>query len=33
MGLHFIRLTGDVEAAREWLVGLAELIETAKAIE
>jgi len=32
-GLHFIRLAGGVGAAREQLVGLAELIETAKAVE
>ena len=32
-GLHFIRLAGSVEAARERLVGLEELIETAKAVE
>jgi hypothetical protein len=29
-GLHFIRLAGSVEAARERLVGLEALIETAK---
>jgi hypothetical protein len=32
-GLHFIRLAGDVESAREWLVGLGELIETAKTVD
>jgi hypothetical protein len=32
-GLTFIRLAGGVGAAREQLVGLAELIETAKAVE
>jgi hypothetical protein len=32
-GLQFIRLAGGVEAARERLVGLEELIETAKAVE
>jgi hypothetical protein len=32
-GLNFIRLSGGVEAARDRLVGLAELIETAKAVE
>lgn len=32
-GLHFIRLAGGVEAARERLVGLEELIETAKMVE
>jgi hypothetical protein len=33
VGLHFIRLAGGVEEARERLVGLAELIETAKEVE
>jgi hypothetical protein len=32
-GLHFIMAAGGVEEARERLVGLAELIETAKAVE
>lgn len=32
-GLHFIVLAGGVEQARERLVGLAELIEAAKAVE
>jgi hypothetical protein len=32
-GLHFIRLAGSVEAARERLVGLEELIETARSVE
>jgi hypothetical protein len=32
-GLHFIRLAGSVEAARERLVGLEALIETAKEVE
>jgi len=32
-GLHFIVLAGGVEAARERLVGLAELIEAAKAVD
>jgi hypothetical protein len=32
-GLHFIVLAGGVEAARERLVGLEELIEAAKAVE
>jgi hypothetical protein len=32
-GLHFIRLAGSVDAARERLVGLEALIETAKAVE
>jgi len=32
-GLHFIQLAGGVEAARERLVGLAELIEVAKAVD
>jgi hypothetical protein len=32
-GLHFIRLAGGVEAARERLVGLEKLIETAKAVD
>jgi hypothetical protein len=33
VGLHFILLVGGAEAARERLVGLAELIETAKEVE
>ena len=33
VGLHFIRLAGGVEAARERLVGLEQLIETAKEVE
>jgi len=33
VGLHFIRLAGGVEAARERLVGLGTLIETAKDID
>jgi hypothetical protein len=32
-GLHFIRLAGGVEAARERLVGLEKLIETAKEVD
>jgi hypothetical protein len=32
-GLHFIRLAGGVEEARERLMGLGALIETAKAID
>ena len=32
-GLNFIVLAGGVEAARERLVGLEELIETVKAVE
>jgi hypothetical protein len=32
-GLHFIRLAGGVEQARERLVGLEALIETAKAVD
>ena len=32
-GLTFIRLAGGVESARERLVGLEELIETAKAVD
>jgi len=32
-GLIFVRLAGGVENARERLVGLEELIETAKAVE
>jgi hypothetical protein len=32
-GLHFIRLAGSVEAARERLVGLEALIETAREVE
>jgi hypothetical protein len=32
-GLHFIRLAGGVESARERLVGLEELIETARKVE
>jgi hypothetical protein len=31
-GLHFIRLSGGVEQAREQLAGLMELIETAKVV-
>jgi hypothetical protein len=33
VGLEFIRLAGGVEEARERLVGLEALIETAKAVE
>jgi hypothetical protein len=33
VGLHFIRLAGSVEAARERLVGLEALIETAKEVD
>jgi hypothetical protein len=33
VGLHFIRLAGGVEEARERLVGLAELIETAREVD
>jgi hypothetical protein len=33
VGLHFIRLAGGVEAARERLVGLEQLIETAKEVD
>jgi hypothetical protein len=33
VGLHFIRLAGGVEAARERLVGLEKLIETAKEVD
>lgn len=33
VGLHFIRLAGGVEAARERLVGLEHLIETAKEVD
>jgi len=33
VGLHFIRLAGGVEEARERLVGLEQLIETVRAIE
>jgi hypothetical protein len=33
VGLHFIRLAGSVEAARERLVGLEQLIETAKEVD
>jgi hypothetical protein len=33
VGLHFIRLAGGVEEARERLVGLEALIETAKAVD
>jgi hypothetical protein len=33
VGLHFIRLAGGVEAARERLVGLEQLIETAREVE
>ena len=32
-GLHFIRLAGGVDAARERLVGLEALIETAKEVD
>jgi len=32
-GLHFIRLAGGVDAARERLVGLEALIETANAVD
>jgi hypothetical protein len=32
-GLHFVRLAGSVEAARERLVGLKALIETAREVE
>jgi|SRR5580658_1432101 hypothetical protein len=32
-GLQFIRLAGGVEAARERLVGLEQLIETAKEVD
>ena len=32
-GLHFIRLAGSLEAARERLVGLEALIETAKEVD
>ena len=32
-GLHFVVLAGGIEAARERLVGLAELIEAAKKVE
>jgi hypothetical protein len=32
-GLTFIRLAGSVEAARERLAGLKDLIETAKAVD
>ena len=32
-GLHFVRLAGSVEAARERLVGLEALIETAKEVD
>jgi hypothetical protein len=32
-GLHFIVLAGGVEAARERLVGLEELIEAAKQVD
>ena len=32
-GLHFILLAGGVEAARERLVGLEELIEAAKKVD
>jgi hypothetical protein len=32
-GLHFIRLAGGVESARERLVGLEQLIETAKVVD
>jgi len=33
VGLHFIRLAGGVENARERLVGLEQLIETAKEVD
>jgi hypothetical protein len=33
VGLQFIRLAGSVEAARERLVGLEALIETAKEVD
>jgi hypothetical protein len=33
VGLHFIRLSGGLEEARERLVGLEELIDAAKAVE
>ena len=32
-GLHFVRLAGGVSQAREKLVGIEDLIETAKAVE
>jgi len=32
-GIQFIRLAGGVEEAREWLVGLDALLETAKEID
>jgi hypothetical protein len=32
-GLHFIRLAGSLEQARERLVGLEALIEIAKAVD
>jgi hypothetical protein len=32
-GLHFVRLAGSVEAARERLVGLEALIETAREVD
>jgi hypothetical protein len=32
-GIHFIRLAGGVEQAREWLVGLDALLETAREVE
>jgi hypothetical protein len=32
-GLHFIRLAGSVEAARERLVGLEALIESAREVD
>jgi hypothetical protein len=32
-GLHFIMAAGGVEAARERLVGLEELIEAAKKVD
>jgi hypothetical protein len=32
-GLHFVRLAGSVEAARERLVGIEALIETAKEVD
>jgi len=33
VGLQFIRLAGGVEEAREWLVGLDALLETAKEVD
>jgi hypothetical protein len=32
-GITFIRLAGGVEQAREWLVGLDALLETAREVE